>query len=190
MVYNREGYAPWSLTRKAGVQSATVDGDIEVPQYIQPTLDTGFVDDKGDWKGSKSTEETFTIDATHEAVGAGASVLSPQPSIDMSGFTTLQFAVKVSNGGNYDFRAVFGPDTTPFANLTPVEAAQRIKIVDSTGSAFENIMDVDNHSCTADVWIIFTILADRTKEQKNMQIMIINDSGGNSNIEFAYRRIV
>jgi len=42
MVYNRTGYAPWSLTREAGVQSATVDGTIEVPQYIQPTIDTGF----------------------------------------------------------------------------------------------------------------------------------------------------
>ena len=46
MAYNREGYAPWSLTRQAGVQSATVDGTIEVPQYCQPTIDTGFVDEK------------------------------------------------------------------------------------------------------------------------------------------------
>ena len=47
MAYNREGYAPWSLTREAGVESATVDGTIEVPQYVQPTIDTGFVDEKG-----------------------------------------------------------------------------------------------------------------------------------------------
>ena len=64
MAYNREGYAPWSLTRKAGVQSATVDGDIEVPQYIQPVLDTGFVDEKGDWKGIKSSDESFFISDT------------------------------------------------------------------------------------------------------------------------------
>ena len=38
----RTGYAPWSLTREAGVQSATVNSDIDVPQFIQPTLDTGF----------------------------------------------------------------------------------------------------------------------------------------------------
>ena len=50
MPYERTGYAPWSLTREAGVQSATVDGTIQVPQYIQPTLDTGFVDEKGNWK--------------------------------------------------------------------------------------------------------------------------------------------
>ena len=59
MVYNRTGYAPWSLTREAGVQSATVDGTIEVPQYIQPTIDTGFVDIKGNWKGVRSSDEEF-----------------------------------------------------------------------------------------------------------------------------------
>ena len=31
MPYERTGYAPWSLTREAGVQSATVDGTIQVP---------------------------------------------------------------------------------------------------------------------------------------------------------------
>ncbi len=56
MVEKREAFAPWSLTRKAGVQSATVNSDIEVPQFIQPVLATGFVDEKGDWKGSKSSE--------------------------------------------------------------------------------------------------------------------------------------
>ena len=42
MVTERTGYAPWSLTREAGVESATVDGTIKVPQNIQPTLDCGF----------------------------------------------------------------------------------------------------------------------------------------------------
>ena len=31
MPYERTGYAPWSLTREAGVQTATVDGTIQVP---------------------------------------------------------------------------------------------------------------------------------------------------------------
>ena len=67
----RTGYAPWSLTREAGVQSATVDGTIKVPQNIQPVLDTGFVDEKGDWKGVKSSDEVFTIDPTHEGIANG-----------------------------------------------------------------------------------------------------------------------
>ena len=49
MPSKRTGYAPWSLTREAGVQSATVEGTIEVPQNVQPTLSTGFVDEKGNW---------------------------------------------------------------------------------------------------------------------------------------------
>ena len=43
MPNKRTGYAPWSLTREAGVQSATVEGTIEVPQSVQPTINTGFV---------------------------------------------------------------------------------------------------------------------------------------------------
>ena len=49
MPYERTGYAPWSLTREAGVESATVDGTIQVPQYGQPVIDIGFVDEKGNW---------------------------------------------------------------------------------------------------------------------------------------------
>ena len=56
MPYERTGYAPWSLTREAGVESATVDGTIKVPQYCQPTLDTGFLDEKGNWQGRKSSD--------------------------------------------------------------------------------------------------------------------------------------
>ena len=53
MPYERTGYAPWSLTREAGVESATVDGTIQVPQYVYPNLDTGFIDEKGVWQGRK-----------------------------------------------------------------------------------------------------------------------------------------
>ena len=56
MPYERTGYAPWSLTREAGVQSATVDGTIQVPQYIQPVLSTGFIDENGNWKGTRSSD--------------------------------------------------------------------------------------------------------------------------------------
>ena len=59
MPYERTGYAPWSLTREAGVESATVDGTIQVPQYCQPTLDTGFLDEKGNWQGRKSSDRNF-----------------------------------------------------------------------------------------------------------------------------------
>ena len=55
MVYERTGYAPWSLTREAGVQSATVDSQIQVPHYLQPIVATGIIDETGDWKGIKAS---------------------------------------------------------------------------------------------------------------------------------------
>ena len=196
MVYNRTGYAPWSLTREAGVQSATVDGTIEVPQYIQPTIDTGFVDIKGNWKGVRSSDETFFIDATHEGVPNGATVLSPQTAnrdfIDMTGFKDILIAIKPTNGGNCAISAVMGPDTNTFANLTPVNAAVRLRgngVWSSTGTALGDILIDGTESLTADVWNIF-IIQEKLSGQKNMQIRIDNNSGGNSDITFAYMRLV
>ena len=195
MVYNRTGYAPWSLTREAGVQSATVDGTIEVPQYIQPTIDTGFVDIKGNWKGVRSSDEVFFIDAPHAGVPNGASVLSPQTAnrdfIDMTGFSDLFIAIRPTNGGNYNFTAVMGPDTNPFANLTPVGAAVVLQgnIAQASTSDLEALFSSGNETCAADVWTIFSI-TNNLKDQKNMQFSIVNNSGAESDIEFAYMRMV
>ena len=77
MPSKRTGYAPWSLTREAGVQSATVDGTIEVPQYLQPTIDTGFVDIKGNWKGRRSNDEQFIGITKAEGIPNSGEVLFP-----------------------------------------------------------------------------------------------------------------
>jgi len=42
---------------------------------------------------------------------------------------------------------------------------------------------------TADVWNIFYI-GNRVQNQKLLQFNIVNNSGGNSDIDFAYLRIV
>ena len=102
MPYERTGYAPWSLTREAGVQSATVDGTIQVPQYIQPGLSTGFIDEAGNWKGTRSTDEVFKQIAKETAVPNGQEILAPGgevPYIDMTGFRDLFIALKVTEGG-------------------------------------------------------------------------------------------
>ena len=196
MVYNRTGYAPWSLTREAGVQSATVDGTIEVPQYIQPTIDTGFVDIKGNWKGVRSSDETFKIDATHEGVPNGAAVLSPQAQpdfIDMTGYSSLYIAIKPSNAGNVAITAVMGPDTNTFANLTPVNAATTLRfITDDDTAQNQDLRDCFNDAAeqlAADVWNIYNI-QNVVSNQKVLQFKITNNSGGSSDIDFAYMRIV
>lgn len=198
MVYNREGYAPWSLTRKAGVQSATVDGTIEVPQYCQPTLNTGFVDEKGDWKGIKSSEEQFHSFTKDEVVPNTGEILTPSENadgswpLDMTGYNDVYIAVKPTRAGSYQFKAVMGPDTVNFANLRPVNPASRLRgavdDVDSSGGFVDIFVD-SNETLVADVWNIF-LIGSRLRQQKMLQFLITNDSGGESTIECAFMRLV
>ena len=133
MVRNRRGLAPWSLAREAGIESATVDGTIEVPQYVQPTLNTGFVDEKGDWKGSKSNDKDFIAFEIHESINNGGTLLAPNVNpdgtwpLDMTGFRSLLIAIKPTNGGNVAINAVMGPADVSFANLSPVNAAASLR---------------------------------------------------------------
>ena len=197
MVQKREAYAPWSLTRKAGVQSATVNGDIEVPQFIQPVLDTGFVDEKGDWKGSKSSEEQFHSFGKDEAVANGATILAPQASgsiwpLDMTGFKDLFIAIKPTRGGGYLLEAVMGPNDLSFANLNPVNPAVNLRYqneaYDGGSPAFADVCN-DTETCTVNVWNIFYIPM-RARNQKLLQFKITNNSGGESDIETAFMRLV
>jgi hypothetical protein len=196
MVQKREAYAPWSLTRKAGVQSATVNGDIEVPQFIQPVLDTGFVDEKGDWKGSKSSDEAFFAFTKDEGIANGGEILAPQASgsiwpLDMTGFTNVQFAIRPTNGGNYAIKAIMGPNDLSYANLSPVNPASTIRIASLQHGTNQQMTDgfSDTEALTADVWNIF-IIQGRLADQKLLQFSITNNSGGSSDIETAFMRLV
>jgi len=197
MPYERTGYAPWSLTREAGVQSATVDGTIQVPQYIQPVLSTGFIDEKGNWKGTKASDEEFLGFTKHEAVPNTGDTLSPDTGnvnfIDMTGFKDLQFAVKVSGTGNYAFKAVMGPDTNRFANLSPVNSGERLQGagagVRGPADRLDDLFVDGADDMSADAWHIFTIF-NVLAHQKNMQFIVTNSSGGIRDIEFAFRRLV
>ena len=195
MVYNRKATAPWSAQREAGIESATVDSTIEVPQYLQPIVDTGIIDKAGNWKGVRSSDETFFIDAQHTGIPNGAAVLSPQTAdadfIDMTGYSNIFIAIKPSSGGNYAIAAVMGPDTNPFANLTPVRAAVNLggNIAQSTPVDIEDLFLDGAQSLGADVWNIYYI-SSNLANQKMMQFKITNNSGGDSNIDFAYMRAI
>jgi len=192
MPYERTGYAPWSLTREAGVQSATVDGTLQIPQYGQPVISIGFVDEKGNWQGRKSSDEVFIGITKAESIANGGNTLAPDtntfPSIDMSGFTDLYFAIRPSNGGNFACNAVMGPDTVSFGNLSPVNAGTDLKgAVRQTD--FNNLLVDGADSMTVDVWNIFYI-QNILGGQKNLQFKITNNSGGASDIEFGFMRLV
>ena len=200
MVRNRRGLAPWSLAREAGIESATVDGTIEVPQYVQPVLDTGFVDEKGDWKGSKSDDRDFRAFGKEESIANGGHILAPSVNpdgtwpLDMTGYTDIFLAIKPSNGGNFAVEAVMGPDSNSYANLTPVNPAALLRgaaylTPGGSLSDFEDLFKDTAEAMTADVWNIF-VLQKMLASQKLLQFKITNNSGGASDIETAFMRIV
>ena len=198
MVRNRRGLAPWSLAREAGIESATVDGTIEVPQYVQPVLDTGFVDEKGDWKGAKSSDKDFIAFQTDPAIANGGTILTPSVNpdgtwpLDMTGYNDIFLAIKATNTGNYQMGAVMGPDSNSFANLNPVRAAGLLRgypIGDDPTDMGALMDDAAESINTANVWFVFSIMG-RLKNQKLLQFKIVNNSGGASDIEFAFMRLV
>jgi hypothetical protein len=202
MAQKREGYAPFSIERKAGVQSATVNGTIDVVQEIRPTLTTGFVDEKGDWKGLKSSDEQFFAFGNDEGIPNTGEILAPQSAsgtiwpLDMTGFNSLFIAIKPTNGGNYAIKAIMGPADFAFANLRDVNPASVLQGSNpsATGNAFSDLFNDSAQALTADVWNIFIIGGNATTgelaHQKLLQFSITNNSGGESDIETAFMRLV
>jgi len=198
MVRNRRGLAPWSLSREAGIESATVDGTIEVPQYVQPVLDTGFVDEKGDWKGAKSSDRNFIAYHKEESIANGGNALFPVVNADgswplsMEGYTDIFIAIRPSNGGNYESTAIMAPDAIPFHNLQPTNAAaalRGVKAGESGSGTVNNILYDAAESLTVDVWNIF-ILQSICRQQPNLQFKLTNNSGDASDIEVTFMRLV
>lgn len=197
MVRNRTGLAPWSLSREAGIESATVDGTIQVPQTVQPVLDTGFVDEKGNWKGQKSSDKDFIALETFPAIANTGTILTPSVNpdgtwpLDMTGFNNILIAIKPSNGGNVAITSVMGPATNSFGGLTPVDAAANLKgNRGSSGNELDNLFVQSAISLTVDVWNIYMLDHNILANQKLLQFKIVNNSGGISTIETAFMRIV
>ena len=196
MVRNRKGLAPWSLAREAGIESATVDGTIEVPQYVQPTLNTGFVDEKGDWKGAKSSDKDFIGLSIDEAIANGGTFIFPSVTdrdfINMTGYQDLIIALKATRSGVCGFKAIMGPATRSYANLSPVNAGSTLKFA-GTGSTeqtgFNSVIEDSSEAVVANYWVMFMIQR-RAKDQKNMQMQITNNTGDAATFETAYMRLI
>jgi len=187
VVYNRTGIAPWSVDKESGVTSATVDSKIEVPQYIQPVLNTGVVDEKGIWQGVTASDTDFAFYHKGNAVPNGEVELAS--TCDMTGFNDIQLAIRPTNGGNFAIEAVMGPDTNSYANLSPVNAAATLRGWFETNTAMVDLLNDSVEALTADVWNIFYI-GSRLKNQKLLQFKLTNNTGGDSDIEVMYMRIV
>jgi len=112
--------------------------------------------------------------------------------LDMTGFNDLIIAVKPSNGGNYAISAIMGPSDLSFGGLSPLNAGTTLQQNGDPngGSFFEDAFADTAEAMTADVWNIFIIQYGRLKDWKVLQFSITNNSGGSSNIESAFLRIV
>jgi hypothetical protein len=193
----KTNFAPWSAETAEGIKTDPVDSNIRVKQEVIPAITVGTINSiTGEWNGVIASDTAFLIDPIHEAVGNGATVLSPQRSnheyIDMTGFSNLFFAIKPSNGGACAIDAVMGPSTYPFANLTPVNAAASLRGNRdplSTSITLANLFTDSAETLTADVWNIF-VIEGALQNQKLLQFKITNNSGGPSNIQFASLRVV
>ena len=196
MEKKRKVYAPFSLTSEAGVAQTPVEGYIDVNQVIYPTVNTGTVNENGTWAGVKSDDVEFFGFTKGLAVGGGGSILvAPDtnnvPSLDMTGFNDLLIAIKPTNAGNYAISAIMGPDTVRFANLEPVNAGTLLRgNVDPRSASIDNLLEDAAESLTENVWNIFYTGVGRLANQKNLQIKIANNSGGSSDIEVAFMRLV
>ena len=192
----RKAYAPFSLTSEAGVAQTPVEGYIDVEQKIYPTVATGTVNENGKWEGVKSDDTEFFGITKHVQVANGGATLSPDTGdinfIDMTGFNDLLIAMKPSAAGNYGIVAVMGPDTNRFANLTHVATGENLR-GNSFPASTDDIAQLLNQSTeaydTSDAWKILYIHS-RLKGQKNLQIKITNNTGGASDMEVAFMRLV
>jgi hypothetical protein len=191
---NRKAYTPFSTSSEAGVTAAPVEGFIDVTQEVRPTIDTGFVNKKGNWVGHTTSDTEFSFYSKDEAIANGGEVQAPARigSLSMVGFNDIQIALRVSNGGNFGIKAVMGSDgDIPYYNLKPPDAAAVLRgsINDAGAPAFSNILLDGADSMTADVWNIFYI-GDRCRNQARLGFVIINNSGDISDIETTFLRLV
>ena len=194
MAENRRGISPWSVERQAGIESATVDSNITVPQIMQPTLDSGFIDEKGDWKGRKSSDQVFSFFSKDEAIANGGEVQAPADigSLSMIGFSDIQVAIRPTNGGNFAIKAVMASDgDIPYYNLKPPNAAATLKgLIPTMGSVrLDELFNDPQDALVADVWNIFMIKG-VLSDQARLGFVITNNSGGESDIETAFLRLV
>jgi len=193
----RKAYAPFSQTSEAGVAQTPVEGYIDVNQTIYPTVQTGVVNENGTWVGVKANDNEFIGLTKAVQVANGGATLFPDTGtlnhIDMTGFTDIFVALKVSEAGNYAIQATMGPDTNRFANLSPVAPGGILRGAGFDGrnvTVFESLVsDTVESISSANTWNIF-IIGNMLQSQKNLQFTVTNNTGNPSDIEFAFMRLV
>jgi len=192
----RKSIAPWSERVAEGLIDQPIDSSITASQTLRATVDTGFIDQTGTWRGIVSSDPLFSSIQTDIGIANGVSILTPSVNadgtwpLDMTGYQNIQIAILPTNGGNYAIEGVMGPDSVSYGNLSPVNAASALR-----GNTPEYPVQVvtllldTGDTLTANVWNIFMI-KNTLANQKLLQFKITNNSGGSSDIQTAFMRLV
>jgi len=194
----RKSIAPWSERVAEGLIDQPIDSSIAASQTLTAIVDTGFIDQTGTWKGIVSSDPLFSSIQTDIGIANGVAIITPSKNadgtwpLDMTGYNDLFYAIKPTNGGNYSAEAIMGPDDIAFGGLSPVNAAAGLKIATDGEPSDEGLYSVlwdAVESLGANVWNIFQIQG-RCKDQKVLQLRFTNNSGGSSDIQTAFMRLV
>jgi hypothetical protein len=186
----RKSIAPWSERVSEGLIDQPIDSQISSTVDLRPTVNTGFIDLNGTWKGNVTSDTDFGFYNKGNAIPNGQADLASV--VDMTGYNDIQLAIRPTNGGNYAIQAVMGPDTNSYGGISPVNAAATLRgnvNGDMSQSTLSDILIDSADTLTADVWNIYYI-GNKLKNQKLLQFKITNNSGGDSDIEVMYLRVV
>jgi len=119
----RKSIAPWSERVSEGLIDQPIDSVVTASQTLRATVDTGFIDQTGTWKGIVSSDALFSIIQTDIGIANSATFLTPSKNadgtwpLDTTGYSDLLIAIKPTNGGDYAITAVMGTDS--FGGLSP-----------------------------------------------------------------------
>jgi len=194
----RKSIAPWSERVAEGLIDQPIDSSITASQTLTAIVDTGFIDQTGTWRGIVSSDALFGSIQTDIGIANGVTIITPSKNadgtwpLDMTGYSDLFIAIKPTNGGAYAIHAVMGPDDISFGGLSPLNAAALLRGNYGRregGQVMQDLFKDDNETVVADVWNIYSI-NESLANQKVLQFKITNSSGGSSDIQTAFMRIV
>jgi len=188
----RKGSAPWSLTKDTGLSDAPVSGSPFVEgDEVKPVIDAGFIDGKGLWQISPSSDTAFTFQDPSQALAAGADM---EFNVNMLNHDIMILALLDSSGNNINVdikvmnpTEVSGP-YTPFADVgVNGSFFWKINKGTTTDPSIVAILNDDNETLAA-TWQFFKIF-----QLCGTQILIFihNNEGSNAGtISTAYMRLV
>jgi len=186
---------PFSTRAKEGATDSPLGDFVNVEQAIVSTADVGFYDENtGKLTGVRASDKLFGSIQSDPGIANGGTIVTPSANadgtwpLDMTGYHNIFLAIKITNAGNYAISAVMGGES--FGGLSPLNAAAPLKgNYPGISSNIEELLNDSAELLTVNVWNIF-YFSGMLQNQKVLMFSIVNNSGGSSDIETAFLRVV